>query len=147
MLPDEVTIRIGVPAGFEDWPIEEVRRHFRALVDERVAQIHAEREAEGWERFVGAEAVKQLDHRQSVGETWPSFALNPRVACKGDPGLLMLLKADLLRWRGEYRKALEAWCAGESGSVFPAGSYWLPRFHGAPVAAPRSPPVPWGVPG
>ena len=147
VLPDEVTIRIGIPAGFEDWPIEEVRRHFRALLDARVAEIHDEREAEGWHQFMGAEAVKRLDPRRPLGDTWPSFGLNPRLACKGDPELLKLLKADLLRWRGEYRKALEARCAGEPGAVFPAGTYWLPRFHGAPVAEPRSPPVPWGVPG
>ena len=133
-LPDEVTLRIGVPPGFEDWPIEEVRRYFRVLLDARVAEIHAEREAEGWEGFVGAEAVKRLDPRRSVGDTWPAFRLNPRLACKGNPALLKLLKADLLSWRGEYRKELEAWCAGESGVVFPAGSYWLPRFHGAPAA-------------
>ncbi len=139
-LPQEVTITISRPPGYEHLSLEEVRAHFRKLLDERVALIHAERQAEGRTRFMGVDAVLAQNPLASVGDTFPTFSRNPRIACRDTARRIALLD-ELVRWRGLYRAALERWREGERGVEFPHGSYWLPFFHGAETASPRSPPV------
>ena len=49
-LPAEVTVTISPPPGYEHMSLEEVRAHFRRLLDARVAQIHVERAEKGLRR-------------------------------------------------------------------------------------------------
>jgi hypothetical protein len=42
------------------------------------------------------------------------------------------LKA-LREFRAAYDAALEKWCAGVRDAVFPAGTWWMVRHHGAAV--------------
>ena len=140
-LPDEVTITISPPPGYEDWPIEEVRAHFRARLDERVAQLHAERQAEGRTHFMGLERAMAQDPMSSVGDTFPSFKRNPRIACK-DRDLRRALLRGLQQWRSDYHQALERWRDLDREVRFPWGAYWIPHFHGAETSdPPRGPPV------
>jgi hypothetical protein len=142
LLPSEVRITISPPPGWEDVPIEEVRKHFRRLLDQRVAQIHAERKAAGLGRFRGVEAVRKQDPLASVGDTFPTFARNPRAACRGNPPLYKALLRGLTAWRAQYRDAVARWSSGDRSAVFPWGSYWLPFFHGAELGEPaRGPPL------
>ncbi len=139
-LPDEVTITISRPPGYEEMSLGEVRAHFRKLLDEEVAAIHAERADAGLTRFMGAEAILAQSPHESAGETFPTFARNPRIAGYSSEGHQALLR-DLRKWRAAYREALEHWQLGEREVVFPLGSYWLPSFHGANVAPARDPPA------
>jgi hypothetical protein len=119
----------------------QVQAHFRALLDERVARIHAERRAEGKTRFMGLEQVMAQDPLASVGDTYPSFKRNPRIACKNRSLRIALLRG-LQQWRSDYHQARERWRALDRTAQFPWGAYWLPRFHGAETTAPtRGPPV------
>ena len=138
-LPDEVTVTISRPPGYDDMSLAEVRAHFRKLLDKEVAAIHREREEAGLTRFMGAQAVLAQNPYESAGETFPSFARNPTISGRGSEGHTALLR-DLQEWRGAYREALERWQLGERHVVFPPGSYWLPRHHGANVAPARDPP-------
>lgn len=121
-----------MPPGYDDMTVEQVRAHFRKLLDERVAQIHAERRAAGLLRFMGAQAVRNQDPLESAGDTFPSFGRNPRIACRDSarrPGLLAQLRA----WRTAYRVAYGLWRAGQRDVEFPPGTYGIRRFHGARV--------------
>ncbi len=139
-LPDEVTVTISRPPGYDHMTLDEVRAHFRTLLDERVASIHAEREAEGLTHFMGVEAILAQNPFESAGGTFPSFARTPRIAGRGSKGHKALLR-DLQEWRQQYRAALALWREGRRDAVFPWGSYWLPRFHGARVASATGPPL------
>ncbi|RMG09232.1 MAG: hypothetical protein D6731_20145 [Planctomycetota bacterium] len=138
-LPEEVVLRIGRPPGFEGWPIEEVRRYFRRLLDARVQRLLRERKASG-KSAMGLERALAGDPRRSLGEPLPRFARNPRIACKNRE-LRKLLLRRLQAWRNAYRDALERWRNLDRTVRFPYGSYLLPTLHGAKLAAPRPPPA------
>ena len=66
------------------------------------------------------------DPLQSAGSTWPTFALNPRIACRGDTPKRLAVLQGLIEWRLNYRLAYEALVS--KGKVrFPAGTYGLAR--------------------
>lgn len=137
--PDRVTIKIHPPPGYEDWPIEEVRAHFRRLLDAEVARVDAQRQSEGKPEYVGAEAILKEDPRSRGRDAGTSFKLNPRVACKDRKRRSMLL-IGLVAWRKEVALKRDRWREGNRDVVFPRGVYGLWRFHGALVegAAPPS---------
>ena len=88
---------------------------------------------------MGVKAILEQDPMASLGDSSPSFARNPRIACKA-PALRIALLHGLQEWRGRYRVALDAWTQGDRSVAFPRGSYWLPRFHKALVEPSRAPP-------
>jgi hypothetical protein len=135
-LPEQVTLTISVPPGYEDWPIEDVRAHFRALLDAEVARLHAERAANGETTYIGVDRILSQDPRESAGCTWPTFARNPRIACSDWPTRLAALKA-LRAWRAEMREKRRAWLHGNRDVVFPRGCYGLWRLHDAHVQGGR----------
>ncbi len=138
-LPDEVTITISRPPGYAHLSLAEVRAHFRRRLDARVAEILAERASVGLTHFMGAAAVLAQDPLDSVGDTFPTFATNPRIAGRGAHRIALL--TELQAWRLTYRESLGRWRSGDRQVLFPHGSYHLPEFHGAETASPtRAPP-------
>lgn len=136
--PDSVTFRVGVPPGYEDWPIDKVRRHFRKLLDREVELIHAERLRRGKRRYMGLPAIFAQDPRDAAGSNWPSFSLNPRIACAGDVEQRVELLIALREWRAAHRRAYEALRDGKRGR-FPPGTYGRVRFPRSCVR-PKPPP-------
>ncbi len=140
-LPETVTVTISPPPGYEHMSLEEVRAHFRELLDARVGRIHAERREEGLTEFMGVERAMAQDPMASVGDTFPSFKRNPRIACR-DRGMRIALLQALVEWRASYREALARWREGKRSVRFPWGAYLLPTFHGAQTTDPsRAPPA------
>jgi len=134
--PASVTFEVGVPPGYEDWPVEKVRRHFRKLLDREVELIHEERLRRGKRRYMGLPAIFAQDPRDGAGSTWPSFSLNPRIACAGDVELRAELLVGLREWRAAHRRAYEALRDRRRRRVkFPAGTYGRIRFPRACVPA------------
>ena len=82
------------------------------------------------------------------GDTFPTFARNPRIACSGVGPRRDVLRG-LQAWRREVREKREAWVDGNRSVVFPAGVYGLWQFHGALVvgARPRVRVAPTTAPG
>lgn len=135
-LPDEVTISIACPRDYEDWDIDDVRRHFRALLEQELEVVHAARLAEGKRRYMGVQAVLAQDPRDSAGTVRPTFARVPRIACKGDPAARYAILEELLAWRHRYRwalhlrrQALASQEGTENQVQFPLGTYLLLREH------------------
>lgn len=146
-LPPFTKVTIHPPPGFEGWPIEETRRHLRERYDERNAQIHAKRAAKGLTHFKGLPAILAEDPRRGPSDTFPSFGLNPRIACK-DRRTFDELVRGLTTWRREVADKRVRWRRGEREVVFPRGTYGLGVFHGAlvegiaPVALEQARPPP-----
>ncbi len=135
-LPDQVTVRIDPPPGYSHLGLEGTRARFARLTEEAVVLIHRERELLGQTRFLGIKAVLLQDPRESAGDTFPTFARNPRIASSGVGPRLEALRG-LQAWRREVREKREAWVDGDRDVVFPAGVYGLWRFHGARVVGAR----------
>jgi hypothetical protein len=140
-LPDEVTIKIARPEGYEGWSIKRVRAHFRALLEAEIEAVHAERLEQGKTRYMGVEAVLAQDPRESAGPTWPTFARNPRIACKGDSVARFAILEELVAWRVRYRLAWEARKAGDLEAVFPLGTFLLRRDHHVKIRGATGPPL------
>lgn len=132
-LPTSVTFRVSVPPGYDHMTLEEVRAHFRKLLDRRVEQILEERRAQGLTTVKGPPAVLAQNPLESAGDTFPTFGRNPRVACRDRDRRLALL-AELQAWRLAHRVAYERWRAGRRDVEFPSGTYAMRRFHGARIA-------------
>lgn len=146
-LPDEVRIEIACPRDYEDWEIEDVRAHFRALLEEELKVVHATRLSEGRTRYMGVQAVLAQDPRDSAGSVWPTFGRVPRIACKGDPAARYAILEELVSWRIRYRhaldrrrKALASQVATESEVEFPLGTFLLLRDHGVKIRGATGPP-------
>ena len=139
-LPDVIELTIQPPPGYEHLTLEEVRAHFRGLLEAELARIHAARRALGRTRFFGVEAVLRQDPLEAAGETWPSFKTNPRVACRGDTERRVAVLAGLQEWRATYRVAYEALARGVR-AWFPAGTHGLARLPWVRVRDATGPPL------
>lgn len=135
-LPKTVTFEVGVPPGWEG-RVEEARAHFTKRIDDGAKEIQEIFAAQGRE-FMGVEAVLAQDPRESAGDTWPNFGLNPRIACK-DRDLRIEALLGLRAWRADMREKQRAWAKGNRNVVFPRGAYGMRRFHAARVASARAP--------
>jgi len=138
-LPDEVTIAIGVPRGYpeyEDMDVDDLRRHFRELLEAELQEVHAARLAEGKKRYMGVKAILAQDPRDSAGSVRPTFARVPVIACKGDSAARYAILKELVAWRVRYRQALEerrqrlkSQAGTEHEVAFPLGTYHLLKEH------------------
>ena len=137
-LPETVTFTVGVPPGWEDKPIEAARAHYRRRLTELEDEVHREFAATG-RSFMGLDRLLAQDPGESAGDTWPTFAINPRVACKDLDARCDALTG-LAAWRAEMREKRQAWKAGRRDVVFPRGAYGMWKLHGALVAGGHDPP-------
>ena len=58
------------------------RAHFRRLLDEGLAKAREERRLAGLQAPIGLERILLEDPQRSIGDCFPAFARNPRIACK-----------------------------------------------------------------
>ena len=131
-LPAFATFEVGVPPGWEDRPIEETRAHFRRRLTELEDEVHREFAATG-RTFLGIDRILAQDPGESAGDTWPTFSINPRIACKDKDARCDAL-VGLRAWRDEMREKRLDWARGKRDVVFPRGAYGLWKLHGALVA-------------
>lgn len=139
-LPNVIELTIDPPPGYEHMTLEEVRAHFRALLDAELERIHRERRAARRAGFRGARAVLRLSPFDSAGGTWPSFKTNPRIACRGDNHRRIALLVGLSEWRAVYRQAYEALKKNVS-AWFPAGTHRLAELPWVLVRRATGPPL------
>lgn len=128
-MPEEVTLRFAIPPELGD--PDEVRQILR----ERVAKVEnhfAQLRARTGRRVLGRQRVLRQSWRDSPTSTEPRRNLRPKVAAQNTWARIEALRRDRL-FVATYRAARAAWLAGLP-TVFPAGTYWLRRFAGVPVA-------------
>ena len=139
-LPRVVAFRVGVPPGYEGWPLAQVRAFFRALLELALEDLHAERERQGLHGYLGVEQVLAQSHLDTPSTAPSGGSINPRIACAGNTELLRAVLRGLGVWRGTYRRAYENLCAGRPAH-FPPGTHGRHRFPRA-VPLPLDPPDP-----
>jgi REP element-mobilizing transposase RayT len=127
-LPESILLELTVPPGFAS--VAEFR--------ERLSEALADQEARAIQRragqaFLGVLKVlaQQPMARPKGGE--PRRRLKPRVAAR-DKWKRVEMLGRLVRFLVSYRRALQAWRAGQDAVVFPEGTYLMRVAHGVACA-------------
>ncbi len=129
-MPAEVTLELTLPPELGE------ASEILCAVRERVAQVeaeHAAKRAETGRLVLGRRRILRQSWRDSPSSHEPRRTLNPRVAAHSKWHRIEALLRNTA-FVAAYRAARVAWLAGLH-VVFPAGTYWLRRFAGVPVAA------------
>jgi hypothetical protein len=83
---------------------------------------------------LGAERVRRLSPYLRATSPEPLRGRNPTFAVgRGQTRVYLDAVAELRAFRRAYRNALEQWRAGLRSVVFPRGTWWMCRAHGAIV--------------
>lgn len=127
-MPDELQLRVGLPAHFEGKEafLEELRVRI-AQVEE---DLERERQSTG-RRIVGRRSILRQSWLDTPTSREPRRNLRPRVAARDPLARLATLQRNQ-EWQLEYRHARLMWLAGFDVE-FPPGTYWLRRFANVPV--------------
>jgi len=128
-LPAEIPLEVKLPLLVDADEGDAFVARVRTALELHLEEIHALREAQGKLSFLGVARIRALDPFASAGDTFPSFALNPRVASGNRDGERQALLRGLKAWRAVYRAALETWRAGNREVVFPVGTYRMSELH------------------
>lgn len=125
-LPASATLEVQLPpeVGDRDAFVAKVR----SRLELEITRVHMERELQGKLSFMGAQRVLAQDPHQSAGDTFPTFARDPRISCVHTKLRIKLL-LELKAWRAAYKAALAAWRSGKRKVVFPKGTYKMRQLH------------------
>lgn len=85
-------------------------------------------------KVLGPERATKVSPESRISSREPIRQLNPTFAVgRGQPDAIDIAKKALHEFRTAYRKALDAWRAGDRTVEFPAGTYAMRVVHGANV--------------
>jgi putative transposase len=131
--PARATLSLQMPAmlkrGFAN-PLSVIKTEYQA----RLNEAHEKARTEG-KHFMGPERIKKVSPYQRATSWEDLHELNPTFAVgRGQDEARKLAIKAIKAFRGAYRAALELWRAGNRLVQFPAGTWWMKMFHGAPVA-------------
>jgi putative transposase len=128
-MPEEVTLRIERPEGFEDLTDEEWATRVMTAVRAAEQRAQAERRASNavQRRVVGRKAVLRARHTDTARRVESGRELEPHLACRNSERRRLEL-AELVRFRKTYSDARHRWCAGDRAALFPAGTYKILTF-------------------
>lgn len=133
-MPDEVTLRVERPEGFESLSDAEWAAKVRDAVSDRERRAREARQASG-RSVLGRKAVLRQQPSDAPKTPEPRRRLRPHIACKNKQRRIFELTA-LVAFRAERRAALVRYLAGERDLMFPYGTY---RVRGFFVLAPPPP--------
>jgi putative transposase len=115
--------------GFDD-PLSVIKAEYQ----ERLKSAHQKAKKEG-KHFMGLERIKKTSPYQRATSWEDLRALNPTFAVgRGQHKARELAIKAVKAFRQAYRAALDLWRGGDRLAQFPAGTWWMKVFHGAPVA-------------
>jgi hypothetical protein len=129
--PERVELNIVHPpmAGLTK---REWGRRIAAAIAGRVLETRRKMKALG-RSFLGAAAVMGASFEQRAVGYEARREPRPKVAATEPAAKALMLKVRKV-FLAQYRAALERWCKGERDVVFPEGTWWMVRHHGAAVA-------------
>jgi putative transposase len=128
-LPDEITLELTVPPGFDS--AERFRHLLACALEAREAGARKLWRARGGFLGVSRVLAQKPTARPRPGE--PRRKLNPRVAAR-DKWKRVEALGRLVEFLRAYRVAWKARQAGKANVVFPHGTYLLRVVHGVPCA-------------
>lgn len=125
-LPDEVELHFVRPVQFAELSEEQWRDKVKTVLEAREAKFHQQRLERGTQ-LVGRKAVRRQSAFSQPRTIAERRGLNPRVASKNKwLRIEALLRNE--RFHQRYREAWERYQAGDSGVLFPYGTYKLHRM-------------------
>lgn len=136
-----VELEVSPPPSIATSEVAAFRKDVMAEVDKLEAAAHR---VIPRHLVLGARRAMQIPPEQRITTDELHFQRNPVFAVgSGNTEAVRNAKESLRNFRSGYKKAREAWRAGDRAVEFPAGTYGMRVFHGANVAAPNSRPVPF----
>ncbi len=129
-LPDEVTLQLTPPSGFES--AEQFRVELGEALEAGEAAARKHWHARGG--FLGVSRVLAQKPSARPAEGEPRRRVNPRIAAR-DKWKRIEAVARLVEFLRAYRAAWSERRRGAGGVIFPHGTYLLRVLHGAPCAA------------
>jgi REP element-mobilizing transposase RayT len=126
-MPESETLVLTAPPGFAS------AEDFRSGLSAALADLEECVRGEVKRAFLGVRGVLAQNPTSRPRRTEPRRGLSPRVACR-DRWKRVEVLARLEQFVEAYRAAWKAWRADDPGVLFPAGTYQLRVFHGAPCA-------------
>jgi putative transposase len=131
--PEEATLTLQMPAILEKAysnPLAVINNEYQELLKDARQELAAK-----GRHFMGPDRVKKLSPYQRATSWEDLRSLDPTFAVgRGQHEARALAIKALKTFRQTYRAALELWRKGERLVQFPAGTWWMTIFHGAPVA-------------
>lgn len=137
--PQEATLALSLPPCVEESDAERFRGDVAAELRRQEMEANAEIARRGL-HFMGAKRACDVSPYDRVASAEVRRELNPTFAVGRKQAIAWLSAAAAVRaFRAAYRSALDQWRASVRNVVFPAGTWWMRVFHGAPVAECASP--------
>ena len=126
--PETATVRMTWPESLRD-DVEAARERIRAKVELLVERAHDQAKREGWKVMSARQAMRVSPYRvaKSAGKLG---GMNPHLAAADRRRRIAEIRR-LKTFRAEHAECKARWCAGDRDVVFPAGTYWMKKHHGA----------------
>ena len=131
--PDYADLELTLPPSVAPEDADAWRDAARASVTDHETRGRSEVGEKGW-NFVGAERVEKASPYDRATSFEPLVSRNPTFAVGAVAGAYKAAVKELRAFAAAYEAALERWCAGFRDAVFPVGTWWMVRHHGAAVA-------------
>ena len=129
--PETATLTFCVPPDFEG-----VKHSFVSTVRKEldaVCEAHRARMSKAHRHFPGVRKLLRVDPFSSPRSAGKQTAINPKFR-GGDAAGIRNGKRKLIEWLRAYRAAFEAFRDGNHRIVWPLGTWYAARYHGACVA-------------
>jgi len=134
--PEEIALPITMPPILEALGRETAREMLGAELARQLTEAQRNVREQGW-KVVGATLCKQASPYQRAKSWEPLRGRNPVLAAGRGCRDALRQGIDALRtFRSAYRTALQSWRQGVRAVLFPHGTWWMVRFHGAAVGPP-----------
>jgi hypothetical protein len=138
--PEQLELRMSMPPILAALGPEQARALLRAELERQLGEARKRVQDHGWQ-VLGRWRCQQVSPYQRATSWEPLRSRNPVLAAgRGMRPVLRQAIAALRLFRQAYREALEQWREGVRDVLFPHGTWWMVKHHGAGVA----PPLPAG---
>jgi putative transposase len=128
----EVIMPVSLPPSISASEADAFRAGIRAELKKLEAAAHA---AIPRAKVLGVKGVLKVDPKSRILTREPKRQINPTFAVgRNNPEALEKAKCTLREFRRSYRRAFDAWRAGNRAVQFPPGTYAMRVFHGANVS-------------
>ena len=102
-------------------------------LEAQLAEARAEIRARGW-KVMGPTRARNVSPYRRAKTFEARGTLRPHVAAgPGQTEARIAAIERLVEFREKHREAKRRWCAGDRDVVFPRGTYWMVKHHGARV--------------
>ena len=131
--PEHAELELALPPFVAAADADAWRDAVRASVAEHEERGRQEVADKGW-KVLGAERAEAVSPYERATSYEPLVSRNPTFAVGGVAGAYKAAVQALREFAAAYDAAMEMWRAGLRDVVFPAGTWWMVRHHGAAAA-------------